>query len=81
MEKCTNYVEPIIKLGERFSEQFTEVVKIFDKLCSFETVEEMDQYIETLPEELKNYLKQNTPPVPDKIKNHFKQKEEEEITK
>lgn len=73
MEKCTNYVEPIIKLGERFSEEFTEFVKILIKLCSCKTQEERDQYIETLPEEIKKYLKQEIPPVPEKIKNHFKQ--------
>ena len=79
MEKCTNYVEPIIKLGERFSEKFTEAVEIFNKLCSCKTEEERDQYIETLPQEIKNYLKQETPPVPQEVKNHFKQEEKEEI--
>ena len=70
MEKCTNYVEPIIKLGERFSEKFTEVVEILNKLLSFETEEEREQYIETLPNEIKKYFMQEMYPK-EKIKNTY----------
>ena len=70
MEKCTNYVGAIDKIGERFSEKFTEAVEIFNKLLSFETEEERDQYIETLPNEIKKYFMQEMYPK-EKIKNTY----------